>query len=945
MKGFNLTEWAIRHKSLVIYFMIVSVVAGVSAYMRLGRNEDPEFTVKTMVVATMWPGATQEETMQQITDRIEKKLQDTPNLYYLKSYTTAGQSTIFVYLLESTPKKDVPQLWYQVRKKVGDIKQTLPQGVVGPFFNDEFGDTYGIIYGFMADGFSHRELRDYAEEARSRLLRVKDVSKAEFLGTQDERIYVEFSTHRLAELGMDRTKLVEALVTQNAVVPSGSIQTKNESVLMDVTGRFASEKDLRQINFSFGGKMLKLSDIATITRGYADPPQPIFRVNGKDAIGLALSMRTGGDILALEKNLDKAMEEFKAELPIGVETFLVSNQPKVVHHSVDDFMEALWEAIAIVLVISFLNLGLRAGLVVATSIPLVLAIVFLTMQFFGIDLQRISLGALIIALGLLVDDAMITIESMVSRLEHGWDSIKAAIFAYASTAYPRLTGTLVIALGFVPVGFAKSSAGEYTFSLFAVVVIAVLTSWLVAALFTPLIGTMLLKTQQKKDKEGGGRLVGLYRRALLFTMRHAKVTLAVTIAVFGVSLYLARFVPSQFFPASDRPELIVDLRLRHGASIYASDTVSKKLDDILRGDSDIVHWSSYVGRGAIRFYLPLDVQLTNDFFSETIIVTKSLKARDQVKKRLEAALQEKFPEAVGRVSPLELGPPVGWPVQYRVSGSDPYKVREFADKLAGIVGASSDIQKVSFDWMDPIRKLRIHINQDEARQLGLSSAAVAQAINAVVTGIPATQVRDSIYLIDVMVRAEASERMSLDTIRTLKIPLPNGRSVPLTELATVDYAQDLPLIWRRDRLPTLTVQAEPKEGVLAATAVANLANKISEMKRQLPAGYKIVEGGSVEESAKGQNSVLAVFPLMMLLMATVLMIQMQNFSRLFLVCSVAPLGVIGVVLALLVTQKPMGFVAMLGTVALIGMIIRNSVILVDQIRVEKEAGRAGWDAV
>jgi multidrug efflux pump subunit AcrB len=668
VKGVNLTEWAIRHKSLAIYFMLVSMVAGVFAYLHLGRNEDPEFTVKTMVVHTEWPGATQEETMQQITDRIEKKLQDTPNLYYQKSYTTAGASTIFVYLLESTPKKQVPDLWYQVRKKVGDIRQTLPQGVIGPFFNDEFGDTYGIIYGFTADGFTHRELRDYVEEARSRLLRVKDVAKAEFLGTQDERIYVEFSTHRLAELGMDRTELIQAIVTQNAVVPSGVITTKNEAVLMDVTGRFQSEKDLEQVNFSFSGKMLRLSDIATITRGYADPPQPIFRVNGKEAIGLALSMRTGGDILGLEKNLEETMKEFTADLPIGIEPFLVSNQPEVVHHSVDEFMEALWEAIAIVLVISFLNLGLRAGLVVATSIPLVLAIVFMTMQFFGIDLQRISLGALIIALGLLVDDAMITIESMVSKLEHGWDSIKAAIFAYASTAYPRLTGTLVIALGFVPVGFAKSSAGEYTFTLFAVVVIAVLTSWIVAALFTPLIGTMLLKphkpkSEGKQSHEQGGRLLGLYRRTLLFTMRHRKTTLAITIVVFCISLYLARFVPSQFFPASDRPELVVDLRLRHDASIYATNTVSQKLDNILSKDSDVDHWSSYVGRGAIRFYLPLDVQLQNDFFAETIVVTKSLKARERVKQRLEAALLEKFPEAVGRIAPLELGPPVGWPIQ------------------------------------------------------------------------------------------------------------------------------------------------------------------------------------------------------------------------------------------------------------------------------------------
>ncbi len=950
MKGVNLTELAIRHKALVIYFMIVCLVAGVSAYLHLGRNEDPEFTVKTMVVVTLWPGATQDETMQQVTDRIEKKLQDTPNLYYLKSYTVAGTSTVFVYLLESTAKKDVPDLWYQVRKKVGDIRQTLPQGIVGPFFNDEFGDTYGIIYGFTADGFSHRELRDYAEEARSRLLRVKDVSKAEFLGTQDERIYVEFSTHRLAELGMDRMQLIQALVTQNAVVPSGVIQTKNEAVLVDVTGRFESEKDLQQVNFVFGGKMLRLGDIATITRGYADPPQPKFRVNGKDAIGVALSMRTGGDILALEKNLEHVMEELKADLPVGIETFLVSNQPKVVEEAVNEFMKALWEAIAIVLVISFLNLGLRPGLVVAASIPLVLAIVFIVMQICGIDLQRISLGALIIALGLLVDDAMITIEAMVSKVDHGWDRIKAGIFAYASTAYPRLTGTLVIALGFVPVGFAKSSAGEYTFTLFAVVVIAVLTSWVVAALFTPLIGTMLLKPPKQEGEgkghhEGGGRVLSVYRRLLLFTMRHAKVTLAVTIAIFGVSLWLARFVPSQFFPASDRPELVLDLRLRHDASIYATDTASQKLDEILRSDPDIDHWSSYVGRGAIRFYLPLDVQLQNDFFAQTIIVTKSLKVRDQVKQRLQSALQEKFPEAVGRVFPLELGPPVGWPVQYRVSGGDPHQVRELADKLAGIVGASPDIQRVSFNWMDPIRKLRIRVNQDEARQLGLSSAAVAQMINAAVSGITSTQVRDSIYLIDVVVRAQADERMSLETIRTLKIPLSNGRSVPLSELAKVEYEQDLPLIWRRDRLPTLTVQAEPRDGVLPATAVAGLAQKVSELKRQLPVGYKIVEGGSVEESAKGQNSVLAVFPIVVVLMITVLMFQMQSFSRLFLVCSVAPLGVIGVVLALLVTQSPMGFVAMLGTVALIGMIVRNSVIMVDQIEVEKAAGRGGWDAV
>lgn len=945
MKGVNLSEWAIRHKSLVIYFMLMSVVAGVGTYLHLGRNEDPEFTVKTMVVQTLWPGATQEETMQQVTDRIEKKLQETPNLYYLKSYTLAGQSTIFVHLLESTPKKDVPEIKYQVRKKVGDIMQALPQGVVGPFFNDEFGDTYGIIYSFTADGFSHRELRDYVEQARSRMLQVKDVSKAEIIGAQDERIYIEFSTRRLAELGMDRMALVQALTSQNAVVPSGVIQTKDEAMLMDVSGRFESEKDLRQVNFVIGGRMLRLSDIATIRRGYADPPQPMFRINGKDSIGLALSMRAGGDILALEKNLDKAFEEIKADLPVGIDTFLVANQPKVVEKAVDEFMEALWEAVAIVLGISFISLGLRAGMVVATSIPLVLAIVFVIMQALGIDLQRISLGALIIALGLLVDDAMITVESMVTKLEEGWDTTRAATFAYTSTAFPMLTGTVVTMLGFVPVGFAKSDAGEYTFSLFAVVVIALLVSWFVAVIFSPLVGTMILSPKHKEKHEQGGRVMALFRRALLFTMHHSKWTLALTILVFGVSLWLAQYVPSQFFPPSDRPELIVDLRLRQDASIYATDKVAQRLDKVLHGDADIDHWSSYVGRGAIRFYLPLDVQLQNDFFTETVIVTKSLEARERVRKHLEATLQEKFPEVIGRVYPLELGPPVGWPVQYRVSGDNPSKVREIADKVAQVLGTSPDLRNVNFNWMEPIRKLKIRVNQDEARQLGLSSAAVALAINAVVSGITATQVRDNIYLIDVVVRAQEPERMSLETIRILKIPLPNGQSVPLTELASVDYEQDLPLIWRRDRMPTLTVQAEVKDGVMPATAVEHLKGKISELRRQLPANYKIVDGGSVEASARAQASVVAVVPIMIILMMTVLMIQMQKFSHLFLVCSVAPLGVIGVVLALLVSQKPMGFVAILGVVALIGMIVRNSVILVHQIEVEKEEGRSDWDAV
>lgn len=945
MTSLNLSEWAIRHKALVIYFMLMGIVVGVLGYLHLGRNEDPEFTIKTMVVQTVWPGATQDEAMRQVTDRIEKKLQEIPYLDYLKSYTVAEKSTVFVTLRGDIPKKEVPDIWYQVRKKIGDIKQTLPQGVVGPFFNDEFGDTYGIIYAFTADGFTHRELRDYVEKARSQILEVPDVSKAEVLGAQDERIYVEFSTHRLAQMGLDKRALLKALAEQNAVIPSGSLQAKNEKILVQVSGRFKSEADLKQINFSVGPRMLRLSDIATIKRGYADPPQPLFRVNGKDAIGLAISMRKGGDILALEKNMEKAFALIKAEMPIGIETTHVANQPHVVHEAVNEFMEALWEAVAIVLGISFLSLGFRAGMVVACSIPLVLAFVFVAMQILGIDLQRVSLGALIIALGLLVDDAMITVESMVTKLEEGWTTAKAATFAYTSTAFPMLTGTLVTMFGFIPVGFAKSAAGEYTFSLFAVVSIALLLSWFVAVIFAPVVGTMILAHKKEGKHEDGKGLMTKFRHFLLFTMRHPKTTMALTFCAFGLALLLIPLVPKQFFPSSDRPELIVDMNLTQGSSIYATNAAAKKLDSILKDDPDIDHWSSYIGSGAVRFYLPLDVQLHNDFLTETVIVTKNYEARLRVHKRLDAALKEKFPEAVSRIYPLELGPPVGWPVQYRVSGDDPVKVREYGYKVAKIMGESSDLQRVNFNWMEPIRKLRIKVNQDQARILGMSSSAVAQSIYAVISGITATQVRDDIYLVDVVVRSQDTERMSLDTIRGLNIALPNGKSVPLIELASVDYEQDLPLIWRRDRLPTLTVQSDVAKGVMPETAVDNLKRKINEVRQDLPPGYKITDGGALEESKKSQASVIAVFPIMFVLMMTVLMIQMQNFSHLFLVMSVAPLGVIGVVLALLLTHQPMGFVALLGVVALIGMIVRNSVILVHQIEVEKEEGRKEWDSV
>ena len=662
MTRFNLSAWAIAHRSMVYYLMLVLVVIGIASYMRLGRNEDPTFTIKTMVVQAQWPGATLEDTLLQVTERLERKLQETPHLDYLKSYTKAGQSTIFVYLKGSTGPKAVSDTWYQVRKKVHDIELTLPQGVIGPVADDEFSDTYGIVYGFTADGFTSRELRDYVEDIRSRLLQVPDVSKVNLIGDQPERIYIEFSPAKLAGYGLTPATLMAALQAQNVVVPSGVITTDAETIKLRVSGALMSEKDILAVNFAVGDRIIRLADIAQVRREDADPPEPIFRINGKPGLGLSISMRDGGDVLALGRNIQQTMQELKANLPIGIEPVMVANQPETVSHAINEFMEALWEAIAIVLAVSMVSLGLRAGAIVIVSIPLVLAVVFAAMQALGIDLQRISLGALIIALGLLVDDAMITIESMVSRLERGDDKKQAAIFAYASTAYPRLTGTLVTIAGFVPVGFARSDAGEYTFSLFAVVALALLASWVVSGLFAPVVGLALLRPPKHPHGETLGAPMRLFRRCLLAAMRAKWITILVTACLFAAALAGTRFVPEQFFPASDRPELLVDLKLQDNASILATRDVAEAFDKIVAADPDVERFSTYVGQGAIRFYLPLDVALPNDFFAQSVVVTKGLKEREQVRARLEQALATRLP-AGGRAR-LSAG---AWPTR-RLAG-------------------------------------------------------------------------------------------------------------------------------------------------------------------------------------------------------------------------------------------------------------------------------------
>ena len=945
MIGPNLSDWALKHRSFVVFAMIAIVIAGLSSYYRLGRNEDPAFTFRTMVVQAAWPGATLDDTLTQVTERLERKLQETKNLDFLRSYTSPGLTTIFVNLKGLTSSREVPDIWYQVRKNVSDIRRTLPQGVVGPGFNDDFGDTFGLIYAFTADGFSHRELRDYVEDMRSQLLQVQDVSKIEMLGAQDEQIYLEFSTSQLAGLGIDRNALIEALQAQNAVMPAGSIQTTDEKIRIRVTGAFGSETDLLNFNFPSNGRLIRLRDIAEMRRSLSDPPQPLFRVNGKPAIGLAIAMKDGGDILALGQNVRKAIDSGMANVPLGVDVTLVSNQPEVVKHAIGEFMTSLWQAIAIIMACSVVSLGLRPGAVVALSIPLTVAIIFPIMQFARIDLQRISLGALIIALGLLVDDAMTTVDVMTSRMAAGDSKEKAATFAYDTLAFPMLTGSFVTAAGFVPIGFARSSAGEYTFSIFAVVSIALIVSWFVAVLFAPLLGVWLLKVPEKKQNARPSRIMTGFRSLLVTAMRYRWITIAATLACFFVSLLALQLVPRQFFPASDRPELLVDLTLPQNASIFASDAAAKKLDAILEKDPDVASWSTYVGRGAIRFYLPLNVQLNNAFFAQAVVIAKDVAARERLHVRLEQKLAEEFPNVVSRVSPLELGPPVGWPVQYRVSGSDLSQTRAIALQLGAILGSNHNLRRVNYDWMAPARQVRVAVDQDQARLLGLSSQALSQSINAAMAGVPITQVRDDIYLVDVVVRAENQQRVSLDTLQSLQVPLPNGRTVPLSQVARFDFDQEYPLVWRRDRVPTLTVQADVIPGATPEAAVDSLAPAVVALQASLPKGYRIALGGTVEESAKSQASVFAMIPAMLFLMLLFLMAQLHSFTRLAIVLSLVPMGLIGIVGALLISGRPLGFVAILGILALMGMIARNAVILIEQIEAERAHGREVWDAI
>jgi multidrug efflux pump len=955
MKMPNLSEWALKHQQMVVYLIIVLTVGGILSFFSLGRAEDPAFTFKVMVVRTIWPGATAQEVERELTERIEKKLQETPWVDVLRSASKPGESLVFVVLKDYTPKEEVPESWRQVRKKLDDIRHTLPPGVQGPYPNDEFGDVQINVFALTGDGFDLAALRRYADRIALDLRRIPDVKRVELLGVQDEKIFIDVAPNRLASLGITPAQVAEALQKQNAVNPAGFVETTGDRIRMRVSGSFDSVERVRNTDLLVNGQHFNLGDIARVSRSLSDPPSPQMRMGGQPAIGLGVVMDKGGNVIQLGENLRREMQRLGAELPLGIEVHVVADQPAVVQGSIHLFQNSLTEAILIVLAVSFLSLGWRTGTVVALSIPLVLMITFFAMKVFGIDLQRISLGALVIGLGLLVDDAIIAVEMMVVKMEQGWDRYKAATFAYTSTAFPMLTGTLITAAAFTPVGFSKSAASEYTISIFQVVTIALVTSWVVAVVFTPYIGFKLLDPKKliAKAQRHGEDIYDtpFYRRfrvVLTWCLRNRWKVILATVLIFVLSMVaFSNFVQKQFFPSASRLELMVDVWLPQGASLKATTREVQRIEQMLKADAAVESFSSYIGNGAPRFFLSLDQQLFADNFGQFIIVSKDLQAREDIKRRLDAQFSgPEFADIRVRVVRLENGPPIGYPVQFRVMGDDLVKLREFAAEVSNMMRTDASLQNVNFDWNEKVKSVRVEVDQDRARQIGTSSQEIAQALQGWLNGVALTQYREGDQLIDVVWRGGANnDTRSLQHLPDLDIPLGGGRHVPLAQVARLVPVLEEGIIWRRNRLPTMTVRADMADKTQPATASERLNVQLDAVRAKLPSGFRIEMGGSVEESAKSGKAIGAVVPLMLVGVITLLMIQLQSISRTVMVLLTAPLGLIGVALALLVFQVPFGFVANLGFIALAGMIMRNSVILVDQIRQDEEAGKPQWEAI
>ncbi|MBU1488695.1 MAG: efflux RND transporter permease subunit [Gammaproteobacteria bacterium] len=953
---FNLSAWALRNRQIVLYLMLLLAVVGAISYSKLGQSEDPPFTFKAMVVRTNWPGASAEEVARQVTERIEKKLMETGDYDKIISFSRPGESQVTFVARDSMHSADIPDLFYQVRKKVSDIRHTLPQGIQGPFYNDEFGTTFGNIYALTGEGFDYAVLKDYADRIQLQLQRVKDVGKVDLLGLQDEKVWIELSNTKLATLGLPLAAVQQALEEQNAVAAAGFFETASDRVQLRVTGRFESVDEIRNFPIRVADRTFRISDVAEVKRGFNDPPAPRMRYMGEDAIGLAVSMKAGGDILVLGEALEGEFARLQETLPAGMQLNKVSDQPAAVKTGVGEFVRVLTEAVIIVLLVSFFSLGLRTGLVVALSIPLVLAMTFAAMYYLGIGLHKISLGALVLALGLMVDDAIIAVEMMAIKMEQGYDRIKAASYAWTSTAFPMLTGTLITAAGFLPIATAQSGTGEYTRSIFQVVTIALLVSWIAAVVFVPYLGAKLLPDLAKLHAaKHGGSADGhdpygtpFYQRvrgAVEWCVRRRKTVIMLTIALFVGSILLFRFVPQQFFPASGRLELMVDLKLSEGASLAATEEQAKRFEELLKGREGIDNYVAYVGTGSPRFYLPLDQQLPAASFAQFVVLAKSIEEREEIRTWLIDVLREEFPTLRTRISRLENGPPVGYPVQFRVSGEHIDEVRQLARQVADKVRENSHVSNVHLDWEEPSKVVRLNIDQERARALGVSTADLSRFLQSSLTGSPVSQYREGNELIEILLRGTLSERQELGLLPSLAVPTDNGRSVPLSQIATLEYGFEEGIIWHRNRLPTVTVRADVYGKEQPASLVKQILPTLEPIRAQLPDGYQLDVGGTVEDSSRGQKSVNAGIPLFIVVVLTLLMLQLKSFSRSAMVFLTAPLGLIGVTLFLMIFRQPFGFVAMLGTIALSGMIMRNSVILVDQIEQDIAAGMDRWHAI
>ncbi len=951
MKRFNLSAWAVSHPSLVLFLVVALGVAGFFSYQKLGRAEDPFFTVKVVNVSAIWPGATAQEMQTQVADPIEKKLQELPYFEKVQTYSKPSFTAMQVTFRDSTPPKDVPYLFYLLRKKLVDVQDQLPQGLLGPVVNDEFSDVDSILYMMTGDGADYKQLKATAEGFRQRLLKVKGVTKVDLYGVQDERIFVEFSHAKLATLGITPQALFDSLAKQNNVVPAGTVETSSQRVPLRVTGALDGAKAVAETPVESNGRVFRLGDIATVTHGFVDPPTFKVRQEGKPAIGIGVVTAKGANILELGKDVTAAADEFMKAVPQGIDVQMIADQPNVVEHAVGEFIHSFVEALAIVLFVSFLALGWRTGIVVAASVPLVLAIVFIVMEAMGLDLHRISLGALIIALGLLVDDAIIAVEMMVVKMEQGWDRMKAASFAWESTAFPMLTGTLVTAAGFLPIGFANSAVGEYAGSIFWVVAIALVASWFVAVIFTPYIGVKLLpdiKVHHNHDPHAiyETRIYRMLRSVIQWCVNHRVKTVVATVSVFVLSIVAFGHVQQQFFPLSERPELFLQLRLPEGTAFNVTEKAVHEAEALLKDDKDLSTYTSYVGQGSPRFWLGLNPQLPNEAFAEIVIVAKNVEARERIKAKIENAVADGvLPQARVRVDRFNFGPPVGFPVQFRVIGPDTRKVREIAYQVRDVMRQNPNVKDVQLDWNEQSPYLKLVVDQDRARAMGLTPQDVSQALAMLISGAPVTTVRDGIEKVGVVARAVPSERLDLAHVGDLTVTSKNGVAVPLQQIARIEYSHEEPILWRRNRDMAITVRSDVNDGVQAPDVTNQIWPKLQEIRDHLEPAYRIEAGGAFEELAKGNASIFMLFPVMVIVMLTLLMIQLQNFSRLLLVFLTAPLGIVGASLGLNVASQPFGFVALLGLIALAGMIMRNTVILVDQIETDVAHGMARREAI